>query len=179
MVFFHRGTNTMPTTKFSHQTYASVQHLAPLIETAEATTKHQPAAFTKEHPAQLHQSIDSTNRHIQRPKQSLNFCPNCNMLLRIIENCPASLRCKKCGYKTKLEKAIAIDKPLHPYSDEIAVIDKEKADLHIHPIVQANCERCGKTESETWTVSVGSEGTVSAWIFLKCVHCGFIRREAG
>ncbi len=163
----------MSTTKLELQTQASV----PLLVTAQAKTKHQPAALTEEYPAGLIRSIKSPNR---KQNQPLSFCPTCQMLLRVAESCPSSLRCKKCGYKAKLEHAVVFDaKHSHQRASEIAVIDQEEAGLHTYPIVQANCERCGKTESETWTIAVGSEGSISAWVFLRCVHCGFTRREVG
>jgi DNA-directed RNA polymerase subunit M/transcription elongation factor TFIIS len=167
----------MTKTQPQHQTYASTAQLAPLLAAAEATTKPPAAALTEQTPALL-RSIPQ-NRNPQKPKPPLRFCPMCQTLLRAVASSPASLKCKKCGYKAALDHAPLLEARLHKRPNEIAVIDKEEANLHTHPIVQATCERCGKTESETWTIAVGSEGRVSAWVFLKCTHCGFIRREAG
>jgi DNA-directed RNA polymerase subunit M/transcription elongation factor TFIIS len=165
----------MSTTKLDHQTQASV----PLLVTAEAKTKHQPAALTEQYPVDLARSIQPPNRNVEKQNPPLSFCPTCQMLLRVVGGYPSTLRCKKCGYKTKLDHAVFNTVHSHQQASEIAVIDKEKASLHTHPIVQATCEKCGKTESETWTIAVGSEGTVSSWVFLKCTNCGFIRREVG
>ncbi len=167
----------MSTTKLD-QPQASATQLVPLLVPTEATTKHPTAALTEEYPTGLLRSIHPQN--LKNPKQPLNFCPKCGMLLRTTTSAPATLRCKKCGYKTELEHTIAVDTShsrKHP--DEIAVIDQEKSNLRTYPIVQAICEKCGRTESETWTVATGSEGSVSAWVFLRCVHCGFTRREVG
>jgi DNA-directed RNA polymerase subunit M/transcription elongation factor TFIIS len=162
--------------KTEQQTQTSTAQLAPLLVDAEATTKHQTAALTRETPTLL-RSIQPQNR--TRQKQPLSFCPRCQTLLRPSASSPASLKCKKCGYKATLDHTPLLEARFNQNPNEIAVIDKEKASLNTHPIVKATCERCGRTESETWTIAVGSEGTVSAWVFLKCTHCGFIRRETG
>ena len=167
----------MSKTQLEHQTHASTAQLAPLLDTAEATTKHQSAALTEETPLRL-RSIQSQNRN-PKPKQRLSFCPMCQTLLRAVANSPALLKCKKCGYKVKLDHAPLLEARFRQHPNEIAVIDKEKANLNTHPIVKATCEKCGRTESEAWTIAVGSEGAVSAWVFLKCTNCGFIRRELG
>ncbi len=149
-----------------------------VLVTTEAATKRQTAALTEQYLTALHRSIKAPSGNREKQKQLLRFCPVCQMLLRKVESRPTSLRCKKCGYKTQLEQATVLDaKQLH--HNEIAVIDKEKENLYTYPIVQALCEKCGKKESETWAIAVGSEGSISAWVFLRCVHCGFTRREVG
>jgi DNA-directed RNA polymerase subunit M/transcription elongation factor TFIIS len=101
------------------------------------------------------------------------------MLLKTTTDSPSTLICKKCGYNTTLNHAILFEAKLSGQHSEIAVIDREKRNLNTYPIVQTICEKCGKTESETWAIAVGSEGTTSALTFLRCVHCGFTRRELG
>jgi DNA-directed RNA polymerase subunit M/transcription elongation factor TFIIS len=126
----------------------------------------------------VHPTIQSPNSTLEKHNQPLSFCPTCKMLLRTTAD-PQLLRCKKCGYKKALDRVVVFDVKRSKHYGEIAVIDLEKGSLRTHPVVQAICEKCGKTESETWAIPVGSEGTVSSWVFLKCVSCGFIKREVG
>ncbi len=182
----------MPTTKVG-STLASQSRIVPLLVPAEAMAKHQirqNAAPKKEYSVNFHaaktlenplRSSQSVNRKFEIQKHLLSFCPTCQMLLRAVESCPSSLRCKKCGYRVKLNGLVREGKAhaSRQHLDEIVVIDKKKANLRTYPIVHAICEKCGKTESETWTVAVGSEGTTSALTFLRCIHCGFTRREVG
>jgi DNA-directed RNA polymerase subunit M/transcription elongation factor TFIIS len=175
----NKGEKPMSKTQREYQTYASAAQLNPLLVAADAAIKHPPAELKLETPTRLTDGIHFPKRTCEKQKQPLKFCPTCQMLLHATAR-PLALRCKKCGYKAILEQAIVVDaKQTHRHTSEIAVIDKEKASLRTHPIVQAFCERCGKTESETWAIEVGSEGAVSSWVFLKCTHCGFIRREMG
>jgi DNA-directed RNA polymerase subunit M/transcription elongation factor TFIIS len=170
----------MSKTQREYRTYASPVQSAPLLVAADATIKHQPAELKLETPTRLTGGIQFLKRTREKQKQPLRFCPTCQMLLHATASHPSALRCKKCDYKTTLEHATVVNaQQTYRQTSEIAVIDKETAGLRIHPIVQAVCERCRKTASETWTIEVGSEGTVSSWVFLKCTHCGFIRREMG
>jgi DNA-directed RNA polymerase subunit M/transcription elongation factor TFIIS len=170
----------MSKTQLDLQTQTSTIQIVPLLVPAEATIKHlnhQTAALTEEYSAP--RSIQPPNRSIDKPKQHLNFCPTCKMLLRTTASSPSTLRCKKCGYKVTLDPAVFFDAKRSHQHGEIAVIDHEKGSLRTHPIVQAICDKCGNTESETWTIAVGSEGTVSSWVFLRCIKCGFMSREVG
>lgn len=163
----------------------STSQIPPQAPT-QAGTNPETSALNEGYLANFQAStpLGSYQSNIKTDKQRLNlsFCPKCKMLLRTINNNPSTLRCKKCGYHLKLgHHAVYGGKTLasNKHSDKIAVIDKENGNLHTFPVVQAICERCGKTESETWTIAVGSEGTVSALVFLRCVNCGFTRREVG
>ncbi len=154
---------------------------------AEATTKQQTELLNGEYSAGFQAqglgSYKTENAKFAKQKLTISFCPKCKMLLRSVESSPSSLRCKRCGYHLKLgEHVVYGGKAVgaNQRANEIAVIDQDKSrSLHTFPIVQATCDRCGKTESETWTIAVGSEGTTSAVVFLKCTHCGFTRREVG
>jgi DNA-directed RNA polymerase subunit M/transcription elongation factor TFIIS len=172
--------NKMSTTKLDPQ--ASETQLVPLLVPAETKTKHQitqTAPLTEDYTA-ASRSIQPPNRNLEKHKQPLSFCPTCKMLLRTPANCPSSLKCKKCGYKITIERSIVFDAThSNHHGGEIAVIDREKGKLRTNPIVQAICEKCGKTESETWAIAVGSDGTTGALTFLRCVDCGFTRREVG
>ncbi len=179
----------MSTTKTGSNTALTSQN--PILVSAEAKTEHQTATLTGEYTADFQastplensaQGYQSVNNSFERQKLTISFCPKCKMLLRMVASNPSSLRCKKCGYHLKLGHHVVFGGKTPAANQrlpEIAVIDKEKGNLHTFPIVTATCERCGKTESETWTVAVGSEGTTSALTFLRCTHCGFTRREVG
>jgi DNA-directed RNA polymerase subunit M/transcription elongation factor TFIIS len=170
----------MSTTKLDLQTQTSTTQIVPLSVPAEITTKqlnHQTAALPAEY--SVPRSIQPPNRNIEKSKQHLRFCPTCKMLLRTTACSPSSLKCKKCGYKVTLDHPVVFDAKRSYRHGEIAVIDQEKGSLRTHTIVQAICEKCGSRESETWTIAVGSEGTIGALTFLRCVQCGFTRREVG
>jgi DNA-directed RNA polymerase subunit M/transcription elongation factor TFIIS len=170
----------MSTAKLGLQTHVSTTQIFPLLVSTEDKTKHlnnQAVALTEEY--LIPQSIQPSNKKKPKPKQHLSFCPTCKMLLRTTADSPSSLRCKKCGYKVILSHTIVFDTKRSHLPGEIAVIDREKGSLRTHPIVQVICEKCDNTESETWTIAVGSEGTIGALTFLRCVQCGFTRREVG
>lgn len=171
----------MSANKLDSETQISASLMVPLLLPAEAKTKHQitqTAALTEEYKA--YRSNQPVSVNLKKQKQTLSFCPTCKMLLRTTANSPSSLKCKKCDYKITIDPTIVFDATnSHQRAGEIAVIDREKGNLRTHPIVQAICEKCGKTESETWTIAVGSEGTTGALTFLRCVKCGFTRREVG
>jgi DNA-directed RNA polymerase subunit M/transcription elongation factor TFIIS len=112
----------------------------------------------------------------------MSFCPKCGKLLKVFHSRTPALKCGKCGYKTtnlNLNRIIQyVHKPIHRNSEEIAALDKnELGGLRTYPIVHNVCHSCGKTESETWTVAVGSEGNTSM-TFFRCVACGHTEREA-
>jgi DNA-directed RNA polymerase subunit M/transcription elongation factor TFIIS len=146
---------------------------APLSARTEAQLDTQTAALIEAHPLRNIQPLQT-----KPEKQPLSFCPTCQMLLKVSISQPLSLKCKKCGYKQQLDHSLVINAKQTYHHNEIAVLDKEEQ-LRTYPIVQATCEKCGKTKSETWSVAVGSEGATSAWVFLRCTNCGHTRREVG
>jgi DNA-directed RNA polymerase subunit M/transcription elongation factor TFIIS len=174
----------MSTTKLGSKNSAS--RLIPLIAPTQATIKHLSTlseALNEEYPANIGaaKNLQTINKKLKQ-NNLISFCPTCQMLLKVAKDYPPSLKCKKCGYRQKLQQEVIFGKKLGvhgPGLEGIAVIDKEKSDLRTYPIVHAICEKCSKTESETWTVAVGSEGTTSALTFLRCTNCGFTRREVG
>jgi len=169
----------MSTSQQCSQHTASATYRVPLLVNAEATNKHQvnTALPTEESQSSLTRSIQSATTN-SKQKQKLNFCPVCNMLLKKVNSEPPTLRCK-CGYRSKLQDIIILARPGNQKKREIAVIDKEKGNLCTHDIVKAVCEKCGRTKTETWTIPVGSEGSISAWTFMRCVNCGYTHREVG
>jgi DNA-directed RNA polymerase subunit M/transcription elongation factor TFIIS len=112
---------------------------------------------------------------------SMNFCPKCGKLLKVVRRSLPALQCPKCGYKTEFKSDNFLKPNLKITNhtiNEIAVIDNEASGLRTSPTIGVVCAACGKAGSETWTVAVGSEGTTSSFTFFKCTSCGFTRREA-
>lgn len=111
----------------------------------------------------------------------MRFCPKCGAILEIVHRSRALLQCRKCGYKTQLQQNVsAKNKKPHSYDsglNEVAVVGREELKLRTFPVVRVTCPKCGATESEVWTVAVGSEGTTSSFTFFRCTSCGHTRRE--
>lgn len=172
----------MSTTKLQLQTRASTIKNITQLGSAQAVKKHTDptSLLLEECTSTLVPGVRPPRITVNKPKQLLNFCPICSMLLRAAESNPTSLKCKKCGYRAKLEnKVLANTKRSHQPAVEIAVIDKQKGNLRTNTTVKVICEKCGETESEAWTIAIGSEGTTSALTFLRCVKCGYTHREVG
>jgi DNA-directed RNA polymerase subunit M/transcription elongation factor TFIIS len=112
----------------------------------------------------------------------LDFCPECKTILKIVRRSLPTLQCPKCGYKAKFRPDNSLvgskSNNVNRSKNEIAVIDKKELGLRTYPVVQSVCPECGMTESETWIVAVGSEGTTSSLTFFRCISCGYTRREA-
>ena len=110
----------------------------------------------------------------------MRFCPECGAMLEIVHQSPASLKCRKCGCTMKLKRDASTEKrTMHSYDrgvSEVAVLSREETKLRTFPVVNVKCEKCGKNESESWAIEVGSQGT-SAITFFRCTSCGHTRRE--
>jgi len=110
----------------------------------------------------------------------MRFCPKCGAILEIVHRSRAFLQCGKCGYKTQLRNVSIENTKLHSHDSElnkVAVLGREESKLRTFPVVHVTCSKCGATESEVWTVAVGSEGTTSSFTFFRCTSCGHTRRE--
>jgi DNA-directed RNA polymerase subunit M len=112
----------------------------------------------------------------------MNFCPECGALLQVIrKGGNTSLRCSKCKYQKPMDQG----EPKHRIniqygkSPEIAVIDKKTASLRQLSTIRVVCQKCGHTESETWTVEAANETIHSSITFFRCTKCGATTREAG
>lgn len=111
----------------------------------------------------------------------MRFCPKCGAILKIVHRSKASLQCRKCSYKTRLQQNVSVGKKAYNSIsgiNEVAVVGREESRLRTFPVVRVICPRCGATQSEVWTVAVGSEGTTSSFTFFRCTLCGYTRREA-
>jgi DNA-directed RNA polymerase subunit M/transcription elongation factor TFIIS len=112
----------------------------------------------------------------------VNFCPECGALLKVANKSAPALKCPKCKYNKPIQQEEAKQKTnIHQgQPGEIAVIDKkEEATLRPNPTINVLCPKCGKNQSETWTVAVGGETTRSTLTFFRCTTCGTTRRETG
>ena len=112
----------------------------------------------------------------------MDFCPKCGSMLQTTKKDPSTLRCSKCKY----QKAMDLKEPIKKISpqfgkvSEIAVIDQTKeAMLRQLTTIHLVCEKCGNTESETWTVGAADETIHSTITFFRCTKCKTTRRESG
>ena len=111
----------------------------------------------------------------------MKFCPECGALLQVVKKAKM-LKCSKCKFQETMEQE-EIGKKTNVIrcgkSAEIAVIDKKAASLRQLPTIKDVCQKCGHTESETWTVEAANETIHSSITFFRCTNCGHTRREAG
>lgn len=101
----------------------------------------------------------------------MNFCQKCGSLMiphktkdKVIIKC-------KCGYKCELENAVIIEKV--EKKKEIEVIEENSTK---HPIVDAECPKCGHDKAEHWTRQTRSADEPETRFF-KCEKCGHTWRE--
>jgi DNA-directed RNA polymerase subunit M/transcription elongation factor TFIIS len=112
----------------------------------------------------------------------MDFCPKCGSILQTGKKGSSILRCPKCKYLKPMEHKESNKKISLQLSKvaEIAVIDQSKeATLRLLPTIRAICEKCGNTESETWTVEAADETIHSTITFFRCTKCKTTRRESG
>ncbi len=112
---------------------------------------------------------------------TVNFCPSCGTLLKIVNKGAPSLYCTRCHFKEPLrQNETAKQRIRQGRPREIAVIDRaEESSLRPLPTVKVTCPACGAGESETWIVAVGGETAPSTVTFFRCTKCGKTRRETG
>jgi DNA-directed RNA polymerase subunit M/transcription elongation factor TFIIS len=112
----------------------------------------------------------------------MDFCPKCGAMLQTAKKGSSTLRCPKCKYQTPMEikesnKKISLQLGK---AAEIVVIDQSKEEtLRLLPTIHVVCEKCGNTESETWTVEAADETIHSTITFFRCTKCKTTRRESG
>jgi len=110
----------------------------------------------------------------------MKFCPKCGSLLELVHRSRAILKCRKCEFTDKPQQDDLLEKKKNQSHEqnlpEVAVLGKKETKLRTFPVVKSKCEKCGKNESESWTIEVGSQGT-SSITFFRCTSCGHTRRE--
>ena len=101
----------------------------------------------------------------------MNFCPKCGSVLiphktkdKVVVKC-------KCGYKGEIENAVITEKI--EKQKEIEVIEEEKT---THPVVDAECPKCGNDKAEFWTRQMRAADEAETRFF-KCTKCGHTWRE--
>jgi len=132
------------------------------------------------------QSADQTPLHGPENEDAshhtfvMSFCPKCEALLELVHGKSAEMYCRKCKYNAKVQQKRVREKKINASDSvrrEIAVLDLKDSKLRTLPAVHAICSECNNDTSETWTMSIGSEGTTGV-TFLRCTACGHTRREA-
>ncbi len=112
----------------------------------------------------------------------MDFCPKCGSILRTAKKDFSIAICPKCRYQKPTElKATNQKINLRLCKGaEIAVIDQSKeAMLRQLSTIHMVCEKCGNTESETWTVEAADETIHSSITFFRCTKCKTTKRESG
>ena len=99
------------------------------------------------------------------------FCPKCKsiMMPKVTKN-KKQFVCS-CGYKQEAE-SVTIKEEAEP-AKEVVVIEKE---AQVHPIVEAECSKCGNRKAETWEIQTRAADE-PATRFHKCTKCGHTWRE--
>ena len=99
------------------------------------------------------------------------FCPKCGSVLiphktkdKLIVKC-------KCGYKGEAETAVITEKV--EKLREIEVVEEAEG---THPIVDAECPKCGHNKAEHWTIQIRAADEPETR-FYKCTKCGHTWRE--
>jgi DNA-directed RNA polymerase subunit M len=112
------------------------------------------------------------------------FCDKCGALLIPTrdEKKKTTLRCPKCGIKTKSNtveegKYVLTQKIEHSVKDETVVIDDEVGGEAL-PTATVECPRCGHNRASYWQSQIRSadEGMT---LFYRCVNCRHTWRDAG
>lgn len=98
------------------------------------------------------------------------FCPKCGSVLlphkskdKVIVKC-------KCGYKGEIENAVITEKV--EKQKEIEVVEERTT----HPVVEAECPKCGNDKAEYWTSQTRAADEAETRFF-KCTKCRHTWRE--
>jgi len=106
----------------------------------------------------------------------LEFCPECESMLRLHkENGKSILKCK-CGYKKVVnEESTATDtnSVQKLQKNEIEIIDSEIGTL---PTKTEECPKCGNKKAFYWQLQTRS-GDEAMTTFFRCTKCKFTWRE--
>lgn len=100
----------------------------------------------------------------------MEFCPKCGSLMiprktkdKLVVKC-------KCGYKGETDEVVIVEKM--EKQKDIEVLEEVKT----HPIVEAECPKCGHDKAEYWTRQTRSADEAETRFF-KCEKCGHTWRE--
>ena len=99
------------------------------------------------------------------------FCPKCGSILtpkkenrKIVVKCP-------CGY-SKNSKQVKIKEDIKK-SETVSVVTE---DFEIHPIVDADCSKCGNKKAYFWEIQTRASDE-PATSFFKCTKCKAVWRD--
>jgi DNA-directed RNA polymerase subunit M len=96
------------------------------------------------------------------------FCPKCGSLLKTKQEGKKTVQFCSCGYSSKLKEETSFKEKVAKKED-IQVVE-EKDD--IHPLVDADCEKCGHDKAYFWLrqTRAGDEPETKFYKCEKCKH---------
>lgn len=96
------------------------------------------------------------------------FCPKCGSLLKTKEEGKKSIQYCSCGYTSKSKNETTFKEKVKQEEDIQIVQDKDD----VHPIVNADCEKCGHDKAYFWSkqTRAGDEPETSFYKCEKCKH---------
>ena len=99
----------------------------------------------------------------------MEFCPKCGaVLIQKTKN----FGCPRCSYSTKEKVKLKISEKVDA-TKEVAVVKK---DIKVHPIINADCKKCGNDKAYFWTVQMRAADEAEVKFF-QCTKCGDTWKE--
>lgn len=101
------------------------------------------------------------------------FCPECKTLLT---SSAGQLKCRKCGYNRKIEKADQMKVQKKRVEKEIMIVDDEEDKIKTMPTIQIKCPKCENNLAFWWLrqLRAADESEVR---FFRCTECGHTWRQ--
>jgi DNA-directed RNA polymerase subunit M len=103
------------------------------------------------------------------------FCPECKSLLI---SSGGQLKCRKCGYIRKIERADKrqMTRSKKRTENEITIVDDEGEKIKTLPTIQIKCQKCGNNLAFWWLrqLRAADESEVR---FFRCTKCEYTWRQ--
>lgn len=111
----------------------------------------------------------------------MQFCPNDGTRLRVRQvrsetKSISALACDKCGFYTKVDKAVSKSEELEAAKTSIKVVGAAEEKIRTLPTTTAECPKCKHTTAFWWMLQTrgGDEPTTQ---FFRCENCGHTWRS--
>ena len=89
------------------------------------------------------------------------------------ENGKVVVKCAKCGHEQKNGGIKFSEKTEKKETPDVVIVEKE---IETHPIVEAECPKCGNNEAYFWTRQTRASDEPETK-FYKCTKCRHIWRD--